>query len=231
MEANVNTQDVSGKKPSLLGMITSPSVQFERLRNSKNIWGIFFIVSLLQALVGGLATYVVQTSPEVLKMQEQFGGVEAPSIGMTVGKAIGSGFIGVMIGFFIVAAVYKIFMMFFGNDTSYKTLLAIIVYSSIVLVIGGLINAVLGLIFGGSGLEYTSLAPLFEQGTLGYAIGSVVEIFYLWNIVLIWIGLQVTAGLSKVKAAVPIVVLFIIKAAFLSLSIMALAKIMQSING
>ncbi|HEK9101225.1 DUF1282 family protein [Bacillus pfraonensis] len=231
MEPNVNTQKADRGKPSLLGMITSPGLQFERMKTTDKVWGMFFLVALLQALVNGLATYVAQSSPEVIELQEKFGTGQEQSIGYLVGKAIGSGFIWIMIGTLAVATVYKVFMMFFGNDTPYKKLLAIVVYANIALVIGGLINSILGLILGSGATEYTSLAPLFEQGTTGYAIGSVVEVFYLWNIVLIWIGLQITAGLGKVKAAVPIVVLFIIKAAFLSLIVIVLAQLMQSFNG
>ena len=87
----------------------------------------------------------------------------------------------------------------------------IIVYADIVVVIGGLINGIIALILGAGPTAYTSLGPLFDQGSLAYGIGNTIELFYLWNLVLIWLGLQVTAGLSKVKAAIPIV-LFIIKA-------------------
>lgn len=35
METNINIQDVGVKKPSLFGMITSPGLQFERMKASK----------------------------------------------------------------------------------------------------------------------------------------------------------------------------------------------------
>ncbi|WP_244997792.1 YIP1 family protein, partial [Bacillus paranthracis] len=104
----------------------------------------------------------------------------------------------------IVAAIYKVFMMFYGNDTSYKKIVMIIVYADIIVIIGGLINGVIALILGAGPTAYTSLGPLFDQGSLAYGIGNTIELFYLWNLVLIWLGLQVTAGLSKVKAAIPI---------------------------
>lgn len=37
MEANINKQDVSATKPSLFGMITSPRVQFERMKTNKKV--------------------------------------------------------------------------------------------------------------------------------------------------------------------------------------------------
>ncbi|PEA28441.1 hypothetical protein COO13_32125, partial [Bacillus toyonensis] len=55
-------------------------------------------------------------------------------------------------------------------------------------------------------------------------IGNTIEIFYVWNLVLIWLGLHITAGLSKVKASIPIIVLFIIKAVFLAAILVLIAK-------
>ncbi|PEZ27009.1 hypothetical protein CN345_24080 [Bacillus thuringiensis] len=225
MEANINTQDVGAKKPSLLGMITSPGEQFERMKASEKVWGMFFLVTLLQGLVGGLTTYVVNTSPEMIKMQKELGELAGKgSITSEVIYGIGSGFVGTMIGALFVSAIYKVFMMFFGNDTSYKKLLTIVVYTNIILIIGGLINGIIALILDGGATQYTSLGTLFEQGSLAYGIGNTIELFYLWNLVLIWLGLQVIAGLSKVKAAMPIIVLFIIKAVFLAAILVLIAK-------
>ncbi|MDA2637623.1 Yip1 family protein [Bacillus cereus] len=225
MEANLNTQKVDGEKPSLFGMITSPGLQFERMKASEKVWGMFFLVTLLQGLIGGLTTYVVNTSPEMIKMQKELGELAGKgSITSEVIYGIGSGFVGAMIGVLFVAAIYKVFMMIFGNDTSYKKLLTIVVYTNIILIIGGLINGIIALVLDGGATQYTSLGPLFDQGSLAYGIGNTIELFYLWNLVLIWLGLQVTAGLSKVKAAIPIIVLFIIKAVFLAAILVLIAK-------
>ncbi|CUB51665.1 Yip1 domain protein [Bacillus subtilis] len=225
MEANMNTQDVGAKKPSLFGMITSPGVQFERMRTNKKVWGMFFFVALLQGLLGGLSAYVLHTSPEMLKMKKELGELAGQSsLTSEVISGIGSSFASAMIGTLFIAAIYKIFMMFFGNDTPYKTLLNIVVYTNIVLIIGGLINTILSLIFGSGTTQYTSLGLLFKEGTFAYGIGNTIEIFYVWNLVLIWLGLHITAGLSKVKASIPIIVLFIIKAVFLAAILVLIAK-------
>ncbi|MDZ5480659.1 Yip1 family protein [Bacillus thuringiensis] len=225
MEANMNTQDVGAKKPSLFGMITSPGLQFERMKTNKKVWGMFFFVALLQGLLGGLSVYVIQTSPEILKMKEELGELAGQSsLTSEVISGIGSSFASAMVGTLFIAAVYKIFMMFFGNDTPYKTLLNIVVYTNIVLIIGGLINTIFSLIFGSGMTQYTSLGLLFTEGTFAYGIGNTIEIFYVWNLVLIWFGLHITAGLSKVKASIPIIILFIIKAFFLAAIIVLIAK-------
>ncbi|AOM14320.1 Yip1 family protein [Bacillus thuringiensis] len=225
MEANMNIQDVGVKKPSLFGMITSPGLQFERMKTSKKVWGVFFLVALLQGLLGGLSAYVIHTSPEMLKMKKELGelaGQSSPTSEVISG--IGSSFASAMVGTLFIAAIYKMFMMFFGNDTPYKTLLNIVVYTNIVLIIGGLMNTILSLIFGTGMTQYTSLGLLFTEGTFAYGIGNTIEVFYVWNLVLIWLGLHITAGLSKVKASIPIIILFIIKAFFLAAIIVLIAK-------
>ncbi|HDR3493651.1 DUF1282 domain-containing protein [Bacillus wiedmannii] len=231
MEANLNTQKAGGEKPSLFGMITSPGLQFERMKTTEKVWGMFFIVALLQGLVGGLNSYITYTSPEMIEMQKKLGGALAEQ-GSLVSNLISStiwGIVGVMIATLVVAAIYKVFMMFYGNDTSYKKIVMIIVYADIIVIIGGLINGIIALILGAAPTAYTSLGPLFEKGSLVYGIANSIEVFYLWNLVLIWLGLQVTAGLSKVKAAIPIIVLFIIKAVFLAAIVVLMAKFLPGL--
>ncbi|HHP1111357.1 TPA: Yip1 family protein [Bacillus thuringiensis] len=225
MEANLNTQKVGGEKPSIFGIITSPGLQFERMKMSEKVWGMFFLVALLQGLLGGLSAYVMYTSPEMVKIKKELGDLAGQSsLTSEVISGIGSSFAGAMIGTLFIAAIYKVFMMFFGNDTPYKTLLNIVVYTNIVLIIGGLINTILSLIFGSGTTHYTSLGLLFKEGTFAYGIGNTIEVFYVWNLVLIWLGLHITAGLSKVKASIPIIILFIIKAFFLAAIIVLIAK-------
>lgn len=229
MEANMNTQDVGAKKPSLFGMITSPGVQFERMKTNKKVWGMFLFVALLQGLLGGLSAYVIHTSPEMLKMKKELGELAGKSSFISeVISGIGSSFASAMVGTLFIAAIYKIFMMFLGNDTPYKTLLNIVVYANIVLIIGGFINTILSLIFGSGTTQYTSLGLLFTEGSFAYGIGNTIEIFYVWNLVLIWLGLHITAGLSKVKASIPIIILFIIKAVFLAAIIVLIAKFLPN---
>ncbi|QIW18621.1 Yip1 family protein [Bacillus thuringiensis] len=230
MEANVNTQKTGGEKPSLFGMITSPGLQFERMKTSEKVWVMFFLVAVLQGLVGGLTAYVTHTSPEMIEMQKKLGALAEQ--GSLVSKVISStiwGTVGVMIATLVVAAIYKVFMMFYGNDTSYKKIVMIIVYADIIVIIGELINDIIALILGAAPTAYTSLGPLFEKGSLAYGIANSIEVFYLWNLALIWLGLQVTAGLSKVKAAIPIIVLFIIKAVFLAAIVVLMAKFLPGL--
>ncbi|MGE0994055.1 YIP1 family protein, partial [Bacillus sp. GMa5/2] len=96
MEANINTQDVGAKKPSLLGMITSPGEQFERMKNSNAVWGAFWILSLLSGITGGIGAYVYSLTPESIKLNQELGVNVTPV--MTFGAGFVFGVIGMIIG-------------------------------------------------------------------------------------------------------------------------------------
>ena len=98
---------------------------------------------------------------------------------------------------------YKIIMMFMSNDTPYMKILSIYLYANLVYYIGGLLNAGLGFILMEMALMfYTSLAPLFEQGTVAHGIASSIEIFNIWSLILTGLGLHIVAGLSKKQATI-----------------------------
>lgn len=214
MEANLNTQKVGGEKPSLFGMITSPGVQFERMKTSNAVWGAFWLLVLLAGIVGGLASYVYSLTPEAIKVNKDLGITVTPVMSFGTGTVFGA--IGMAIGFFISAAVYKVLMMLMSNDTSYKKLLTISVYSSIISLLGLLINTVLALVLGGSGQEmYTGLGPIFaSSGGVAKGIANNIEVFTIWGFVITWLGLQITADLSKKKATILMVVFFILTIGF-----------------
>ncbi|MDZ5480670.1 Yip1 family protein [Bacillus thuringiensis] len=229
MKNNVKPEEWE-KKPSLLGMFTSPSLQFERIKTNEKVWGIFFLVSLLQGLLGGLSKYVMYSSPEMIQMRKEFGELAGKStLAGEVISGILSNFVGAMIGALFITAIYKVFIVFFGNDTSYKTLLSVVTYTNIILIVGGLINTTLSFIVGGGSTLYTGLGAILSEGTFTYGIGNTIEVFYIWNLVLIWLGLQITAGLSKVKAIIPIIILFIIKIGFLATIMVLIAKFLPGV--
>ncbi|MGD6889781.1 Yip1 family protein [Bacillus mobilis] len=210
METNINTQDVGSKKPSLLGMITSPGEQFERMKTSNAVWGAFWILVLLAGLVGGFAAYVYSLTPEAIKLNKELG--VTVSAGMTYGMGFGVGALGMGFSFLLGAVVYKVLMMFMSNDTSYRKLLAITVYSSIITLLGLLINTILAYILGGSGQEmYTGLGPVFSSSSgVVKGIVSKFEVFTIWGYVVTWLGLQITAGLTKKQATIITIVFFVL---------------------
>ncbi|AOM13941.1 MULTISPECIES: Yip1 family protein [Bacillus] len=210
MEANINTQDVVSKKPSLFGMITSPGEQFERMKTSNAVWGAFWLLVLIAGLVGGFAAYVYSLTPEAIKLNKELG--VTVSAAMTYGMGFGVIAISMAFVFLLSAVVYKVLMVFISNDTSFKKLLAITVYSSVISLLGLLINTILAYILGGSGQEmYTGLEPIFASSSgVVKGIVSKFEVFTIWGYAVTWLGLQITAGLTKKQATIITIVFFVL---------------------
>ena len=70
MEANINTQDVGAKKPSLFGMITSPGVQFERMKTNRESLGYVPFSCIVTRTSRWFICVCYVTSPEMLKMKK-----------------------------------------------------------------------------------------------------------------------------------------------------------------
>ncbi|HFJ9475894.1 TPA: Yip1 family protein [Bacillus cereus] len=210
MEANINTQDVVSKKPSLFGMITSPGEQFERMKTSNAVWGAFWLLVLIAGIVGGFAAYVYSLTPEAINLNKELG--VTVSAAMTYGMGFGVIAISMAFVFLLSAVVYKVLMVFISNDTSYKKLLAITVYSSVISLLGLLINTILAYILGGTGQEmYTGLEPIFASSNgVVKGIVSKFEVFTIWGYAVTWLGLQITAGLTKKQATIITIVFFVL---------------------
>jgi hypothetical protein len=216
METNVEFENAKAKKPSLFGMITSPGIQFERMKEKTPIGLTIFFMFVLMAIGGALASYISLNNP-VIKNINSTAGMQIP-VSLTIGMgAVGAG-VGGLISFFIIAAFYKLCMIFMGNDTPYKKLLGVTVYSSIISSIGLFVNGIIAILLGGYETTYTSLAPLVGDNPTLKAIAGQFDIFDIWYYVVIMIGMQIVAGLSRNKAIVLVVILFLIGIGFSSLS-------------
>ncbi|PFR30815.1 MULTISPECIES: Yip1 family protein [Bacillus cereus group] len=214
MEPNVNSQKISGEKPSLLGMITSPGVQFEKMKNSNAVWGAFWLMALLGGIMGALASYLYSQDPATIAQNKELG-MELP-LAFTLGGGFLFAALVIIITFFLGAVVYKVLMMFMSNDTPYKKLLAITVYSSIITILGAIVNIVLAFILGGNGQEmYTGLGPLFAStGGVVHGVLKQFEVFAIWGLVVAGLGLHITAGLSKKQATILVVIFFLLTLGF-----------------
>jgi hypothetical protein len=215
VETNVGIEEMKMKKPSLFGMITSPAVQFERMRGKTPIAMPLIILLLITAISGALASYISLNNPEISEAlaEAEFKVPIAVTLGM---GAVGALFGGAVV-YFLSAAFYKVCMVLLGNDTTYRQLLGIVIYSSIISALGVLINIGIALAIGGYEPTYTSLAPLFSDRTL-HAIAANFDIFNIWSYFVIGLGLNKVAGLSKTKATILVAVIFLIGVGLSSLT-------------
>ncbi|HDR7617092.1 TPA: YIP1 family protein [Bacillus mycoides] len=214
---NVNKQDVGVRNPSLLGIIISPGVQFERMKIKSPVWGAFFLFIVIAAILSVVDVYQAVNHSDVIRNVPS--AEEATMVKyITIGTGIVSGLFGTAIWFFVAVGFYKVVMMFMGNDTPYMRLLSIYLHAYVITCLGRIANLIIRTVFGGEmTTTYTSLGSLFETGTVTHGIASAFDVFSLWALVVMGLGLKITAGLSKKQATMLIVILFIFSVAFSSL--------------
>jgi hypothetical protein len=212
METNIELENIKVKKPALFGMILSPSVQFERMKGKTPIGLPLVLMLLLMAVSGGIISFLSANNPAVKDLYESTG-IKIP-IAVTIGSGALSALFAGAAMFFISAAFYKICMVFFGNDTPYMKLVAVVLYSSVISALGLIINELLALLLGSYEAAYTSLAPLVGDNLKLKAIAGSFDIFQIWYYVILAIGLNIVAGLSKNKAILLVVIVFLIGLGF-----------------
>lgn len=214
MESNIITKKSNGDKPSIMGMIVSPSLQFERMKNNNTMWGAFWLVTILTGIVNVINIYAYTQSSEGIKQNGTLGSGVSISEQLFIGFFTGS--IAAIVGFFSIAVVYKVLMIFMGNDTSYKKIFTISIYGSVITTFGLFINGILSIILGGTGEElYTSLGPLFSSSSnIVHTIMNSFEIFSIWGLMVYALGLYIVAGLSKKQALIVVLIFFIISLGF-----------------
>ncbi|MDG4658564.1 Yip1 family protein [Ectobacillus antri] len=206
MELGTNVQ--SQEKPSLFGIFASPSLQFERMRGKVKVGLPMFIVVLLLSILAAVATQFI---PPV----EGVEGLPEVSPVAAMGMAFIFGLIGSYLVLFIVAALYKVLALLFGESISYKKILLLLVFTGMIGVLGQGVNVVLMAVLGGEQVSYTSLAPLFEAGTIAHSIAGSVEVFAIWNYILLALGLQIVGGFPKSKAIAFVITSYVISTSIL----------------
>ncbi len=213
METEVKMNEEYVKKPSFFGIITSPSIQFARMKEKAPIGIPLVIMIVLMAITGSMVAYLGLRNPIIKDLPAE---IKIP-VGVTLGMGIVGAVFGGVIMFFIVAAFYKLCMVIMSNDTPYMKLFAVVLYSSLISSIGVLINGLISLAVGGFDVSYTSLAPLVGDNQMLKLIAANFDIFHIWYYVVLAIGLRIVAGLSKNKAIVLVVIVFLLGIALSSL--------------
>lgn len=199
------------QKPSLLGMFTSPSEQFERIKQTPKIWAPLVIVSILFAV--GMTLMALSMDASALIDQ----GVPEDQVNLVLGitkvtVAI-TGIITPIIGVLISSVIHLIITKIASSPVTFKQLFSMNTYIMVIGAAGVILNTAIQYAIGGNPEIYvTSLAGLLNQDKPG--ILSSFEIFTIWSTIVTAIGLHKTALLSKGLAWTIAIVFFLIGIGF-----------------
>lgn len=199
-------------KPSLLGMITNPNEQFERMKKRPAFWGALVSIILL-TLVGTWLSLSGFDINQVTDMQELNDFTTEELVAFEILSKltfIVIGLAGVLIKAVIMSFLFMIFARSFESTVSFKQLFSMNTYILFIVSLGVLLNGFITTLLGADPEStFTSLGSFIKiNGTFGELLKHI-ELFEIWGLILTAIGLQKVAGYSK-KAAWTIAVLFFV---------------------
>ncbi|MBT2729363.1 YIP1 family protein [Bacillus sp. ISL-75] len=220
LQKEVNTLN---ENPKLLGMFTSPGLQFERIKQSPKIWVPLIIISFLYVI--GMSFMALSLDADTLIEQ----GVPKDQIDLvlTITKVtvMVTGIITPIFGVLISSAIQLAIARIASSTVSFKQLFSMNTYIMIIGAAGLILNMAIsfaaGLILnmaisfaigGNPEIYITSLAGLLNQEKAG-VLGSI-EVFGIWSVVLTALGLNKTAQFSKGLAWTIAIIFFLISIGF-----------------
>lgn len=161
-----------------------------------------------------------QMTPELLDQVVNISAISTPIMG------------GIMAGgmFLIQALVIWLVTKIFKGQASYKQILSVLGYSSVISVLGTIVTVAVIYITGTyTDVTYTSLASLLPEikGSFIYGVAKVVEVFYIWQLVVNAIGIAIVSKIDKKKAYLIMVLVLIVYAVFTGYSEIKAAALLK----
>ncbi|MGG0537987.1 Yip1 family protein [Priestia aryabhattai] len=204
-EVNVSSEVQEKGKPSIFGFITSPVVQFEKMKSNPVIWGPLLLILILTAATTILAVYTPQAQ-EALQQQKE-AGIEVNSTFSMIG-----GVIAVVATLAFTSLILFLIAKLGTGKTTYRQMFSLNLFVTFITVIGQLINTGVAALTHTSA-NVTSLNGMVDaKGAMGGVFNSI-EIFSIWGLILTAVGLQKVANVSKAASIITVIILFILGAA------------------
>ncbi|NPC92394.1 YIP1 family protein [Bacillus sp. WMMC1349] len=201
----MNEEIVKLKKPSLFGIITNPVKQFNRIRERPTVWLPLVIVAILCSAADFFLDLKFPDDHSVFVNINLEGAGKYFLYGILI--VIGS--FRYAFSYVISALVLWLIAKIGGGKTNFVTMFSLSIYISIVTAISSLMISI-ACYFKGSldPLMLTNLSGYIEVDLPFVMVLLMIDIFTIWNLVLTAIGLQKTAGASKVASWIGVAILF-----------------------
>ncbi|MBW4849586.1 YIP1 family protein [Bacillus safensis] len=184
------------QKPSLLKMITNPTVQLNEIRKRPTVWWPLNIIIILN-----LVSLYFRISYSDNKTKE----IEELIPFMVLVLA------GLIIFIFIAPAIMYFISKIFKGQSNYHQMLSMFIYISLIGVIGDIVNTIIIIVFQTSPyMQITSLSSFINSSPPIENLLKKIELFTIWSFVLFAIGFQQVSGLSKKASWISSLLLFAI---------------------
>ena len=215
-----------------IGVLTAPRATFEKIVPSPTVFGALALVALTAAVVSTVfmntevgrtaftqamqerASANTQLSPEQLQRMEQV----APYIRAFAGAAP---IIFVPIAMMVISAVlFVVFNVLMGGTATFRQMMSVVSHSQFVSVVGTLVTYLLNFMRGTmtSTTNLSAFMPNVDEHNFVYRLARSVDLFLIWWLVVLAIGLSVlyrrkTSGVAvtlfSIYGAIVVLVAFI----------------------
>jgi hypothetical protein len=209
----------------IIGVLSSPGSTFESIVQRPNILVpllIFVVISIAGSIAVATKVDFAVMAREAIEANPNIPADKAEgAIGVTKGimkvTMYASPLLTVLI-LLITAGICLLGFKMFGGEGTFEQAMSVTTYAWFPRLIRGVLGVIV--MFVKSNLTLydlqnpvmSNLGFLFDPKTqqVGYAIGSAIDIFNLWSLVLLIIGLATMSRLSRVRSAAIVIVLWVI---------------------
>jgi hypothetical protein len=218
----------------LTGVLIRPRATFVKLREAKRgYWWVVFVLAVVAAFVLALASSAAQRS--MIQAMVPSGGTTTDGVEMPANIAqtattfviVGStvrGIFSALFGYLLLALVVFGAGMIQGGKATFKQVFAMSVWTTLPYVIRSLVQAIASLVTGASpALGLSGVLTTAESMSMPVlaAILSRIDVYMVWSLVLLVIGVGVTYRLSKGKTFL-IVAIYVVVSLVLTIASTAL---------
>ena len=196
----------------MVGVFVSPGATFEAVRARVSVAD-WLVPLILVMIVGTVSVYMLTPLMDEMNAALKDAGEHAQAIGR-VSTVIGAAF-GVAIMLFVIAAILLgLARLVLGGETTYRHVLAVSSYSSLVNIPSAIVT--IPLMIAKESMEVQVglgllLPDSMAESFLAYFLNTL-SVFSVWQYALTAIGLGIVSGISTKKAAIGVFVLFILYA-------------------
>jgi hypothetical protein len=203
----------------LTGIFVSPAKVFESLR-PRPIWILPFLILLLYIPILQLISFSSETGKEAIRQEMMKSPRSAQMTPEQQERALGFSKVIVpvstliafpVITFALVGIIYFIFSILLGGESTYKQALSAWTHCGLIGLVGGAIQT--GMVFlKGNLTPTTSIAaflPFLDEKTFLYKLFQTFDLFVLWQLAVLSIGMGIMSRVGTKKAAVAIFSAFV----------------------
>ncbi|MFV8826415.1 YIP1 family protein [Alkalihalobacterium sp. APHAB7] len=198
-------------KPSVFGMILNPSEQFERLKSNPMVSIPFLLVTLIYTIGTGIMAFGMESSWLLAELSPEEAELFAEIEMFMRIMVLVTGLFVPIIGALVFAVIFIIIAKMSSSAVTFKKLLSIGLFVSVIGGLGVVFNAMMSTIFGTNpDIPFTSLAILFsENNSLSNLLISI-EVFAIWQLIVTVKGLRKVANFGPALAWLSTIVFYFI---------------------